>query len=427
MELPRWRERVPDDRFVHRRAGHSEKVNNLNDLEFRVWVQYLLSADDFGVMRFSAVTLQADNDHLSNRPAAAVMRCLRAVLNRGLLRLFVHQNREYAYQHDWQHWQKVQYPRGTNNPCPPPEALTECCPETQELFSIHPGGAGRKRKEHSENVPRTVPETFQESSALMREGAPAKRLTANGIRLEANGSEEEIVEPRIRVIAEVVRAVHENDRADATGFHRVVEQALREHGLVVRREVEVPGPDPGRVGRIDLVVDGEPPIAIELDRRTGKGRSIQKLLAFDGLRVLVLRDGHAQEPVIVPGIVTLSCDPLPPALSGRVDRTIDIHSDVDVLAQQLLDAYPKQGACSIHAATAALREVLRGKPSSEFFALLERLEGHKRSARWADEGGKYIPRLDRYLIKGTHLQVMASVEDVQREQAESKLPAWARS
>jgi hypothetical protein len=180
---------MPDDRFLHKRAGHSEKVNMLTDLEFRVWAQYLISADDFGVMRASAVTLQADNDHLSNRPAKVIQRCIEALVKPdGLLRTFEHQGRRYIYQHDWQSWQKVSYPRTTNNPKPPEEALAGCDEPTQKLFAVHPGGAGRTRSNGSKNIPETVPEHFP----LTRAGAPAKRLTANGERLTAHGFEEDL-------------------------------------------------------------------------------------------------------------------------------------------------------------------------------------------------------------------------------------------
>jgi hypothetical protein len=183
---------MPDDRFLHKRAGHSEKVNLLTDLEYRVWTQYLISADDFGVMRASAVTIQADNDHLSNRPAKVIQRCIEALVRPdGLLRTFEHQRRRYVYQHDWQSWQKVAYPRQTNNPKPPADALELCDEPTQRLFAMHPGGAGRKRGAGSENVPETV----QERSPLTRGHAPAKRLTANGERLVANGSEGDAGEP----------------------------------------------------------------------------------------------------------------------------------------------------------------------------------------------------------------------------------------
>lgn len=167
---------MPDDRFLHRRAGHSQKVNTLTDLEYRVWSQYMLSADDFGVMRGTHHPLQNDNDHLANKPAKVVQRCLDRLVAVGLIRKFEHQGKPYVYQHDWQTWQKVAYPRTTNQPMPPADALNGCDEATRKLFLLHPGGAGRTRKEHSENVPETV----SEDSALTRGGAPAKRLTANG-------------------------------------------------------------------------------------------------------------------------------------------------------------------------------------------------------------------------------------------------------
>ncbi len=176
---------MPDDRFFHKRACHSERVNLLTDLEFRVWWQYVMSADDFGVMRASAVTLQADNDHLGNRPAKVLVRCIDALVTADLIREFEHQKRRYVYQHDWQTYQKVSYPRATNHPMPPTDLLAKCDEPTQKLFLMHPGGAGRKRDNGSANVPKTD----QEPSPLMRAGAYAKRLTANGLRLTANGSE----------------------------------------------------------------------------------------------------------------------------------------------------------------------------------------------------------------------------------------------
>jgi hypothetical protein len=89
--------------------------------------------------------------------------------------------------------------------------------------------------------------------------------------------------------------------------------------------------------------------------------------------------------------------------------------------------YPAQGAASIHAVTAALRDVLHDQPAGSFEALLDRLEAHKRSGRWQEQGGRFIPRLDNYLKNGTHRQVMVSAEELEREAAESKLPAWGRT
>jgi hypothetical protein len=265
---------MPDDRFLHRRAGHSERVTMLTDLEFRVWIQMIVSADDFGVVRASAVTLQADNDHLSNRPARAVERCIAAVLKAELFHEFTHQRRQYAYQRDWQSFQKVAYPRTTNNPKPPAEALTACDEPTQRLFDIHPGGAGRKRKERSSDGSENGPETVADGSSLMRAGPPAKRLMANGERLEAHG-----------------------------------------YG--------------GGVG-----------------------------------------------------------EPMP-----------------DAWVNEFLVAYPPAGACAIHLVHAELQVVV-GADRGKFDGLLMRLKSHIASARWGQDGGRYIPRADKYLRNGTHLQEM---------------------
>ena len=158
---------MPDDRFIHRRLGHSERVNSLSDFEFRVWTQYVLSSDDFGVMRFTPATLQADNDALAGegKKAKAVQRALERLAILGLIRTFVHQSRTYCYQHDWQDWQKVEYPRATLHPKPPTDGMS---PATVKLFAKFPGGWGRKvpqtSAECSPNVPQTDPEPFGERS-----------------------------------------------------------------------------------------------------------------------------------------------------------------------------------------------------------------------------------------------------------------------
>ena len=162
---------MPVDRLIHPRLGHSEKVNALLDTEARVWFQYLLSADDFGVMRCAAVTIQADNDALARRPKAIIQRCLERLLEVGLVREFDHQGRRFVFQHDWQRWQKVRYPRDTSNPCPPVEALEGCDGETQEHFRNHHGN---------------FPETFT-PRARASVPADAKRLTANGTGQTADG------------------------------------------------------------------------------------------------------------------------------------------------------------------------------------------------------------------------------------------------
>jgi hypothetical protein len=162
---------MPDDRFIHRRLGHSDKVSALSDFEFRVWTQFILSSDDFGVMRLSATTVQADNDAFAAKGAKMVQRALDRLAIVGLIRTFQHQNRTYCYQHDWQDWQKVRYPSKTIHPCPPADALAECSRDTQWLFSFYPGGGDKlpswkapKEWEHSRKIPGKFLEEPREDS-----------------------------------------------------------------------------------------------------------------------------------------------------------------------------------------------------------------------------------------------------------------------
>lgn len=186
---------MPDDRLFHKCAGHSEKVSGLTHLEFRVWWQYIESADDFGVLRMTAIAIQADNDALAREAARKVDAALKRLVAVGLVRTFIHQSRSYLYQHDWQDWQGIGYPRGTHQPKPPDDALAGCTAATQHLFTFHPGGRGRRkgsdgsppvRQTDDEPLLDGSPNVQQTDRAYARGGG---RQTANGLRLTANGSE----------------------------------------------------------------------------------------------------------------------------------------------------------------------------------------------------------------------------------------------
>lgn len=135
---------MPDDRFFHPKLGHSVKVSALDNFQFRVWTTYILAADDFGVMKMAAVTIQAANVALEDVPQSEIVQALQALVDVGLVEKFDHQGRDYICQLDWQRFQKVRYPRESLNPVPPPSILERCDKATQVLF-LRRIGEGRER------------------------------------------------------------------------------------------------------------------------------------------------------------------------------------------------------------------------------------------------------------------------------------------
>lgn len=175
---------MPADRFLHKKAGHSRKVNLLTDLEYRVWTQYLLSADDFGVMRASAAAIKSDNDHLEHRPVKVIERCIDVLIKSTLVRAFEHQGRKYVFQPDWQDFQKVTWPAKTINPPPTSEAMATCTPATQLLFSVHPG-ARKVPSKFSDSTSEVLSDNSLSTSEKLSPRGKRLGLTANGERLTA--------------------------------------------------------------------------------------------------------------------------------------------------------------------------------------------------------------------------------------------------
>jgi hypothetical protein len=171
---------MPADRMLHPRQGHSAKVSELSHLEYRVWLQSLLSADDFGVLRFSAVTLQADNDALAKTPAKLLDRALTRLVKIGLLFTFEHQGRIYACHPAWQDHQKIEYPRETIQPKPTADVLGKCSDPTRQLFALWPKPPRRTKAGRSLNGSVSDSEQPPNGSGSVRE------FSGNGSRTDSD-------------------------------------------------------------------------------------------------------------------------------------------------------------------------------------------------------------------------------------------------
>lgn len=252
---------MPVDRFFHPRLGHSEKVNLLSDLEFRVWCQYILSANDYGVMRCSAMTIQADNDALGRRPRVVIERCLQALIDCALVMVFEHQGHRYICQHDWQDFQKVRYPRETHDPIPPSEIVEKCSEETRDVFRFHSG-----------NIPGIDPSP---AGAGGRE-----RLTANGLdqRHQANGLKDGFMEfwaayPR-KIGKDAAWRVWQKRRPNTALIGIILDALVKQQEWLMREEGRfIPNPatwlNQGRWQDEPPAVQEEPFTAAEL-RRAGE-------------------------------------------------------------------------------------------------------------------------------------------------------------
>ena len=125
---------VPDDRFLHPRCRMSVKVSALSHLEYRVWTDYILVADNFGVLPYAAVMIRAGNPALAAEPEDLIVTALDHVVASGLLIPFEHQAQRYLCDPLWQDFQKIRYPRATWYPVPTPEVFQQLSRETRVLF-----------------------------------------------------------------------------------------------------------------------------------------------------------------------------------------------------------------------------------------------------------------------------------------------------
>ena len=124
-------------RAVSHTFGQSDKLSILNDLEFRCWIQCLLSADDFGVLPLSSALLRDDNLALATCPAPVIDRALQVLVQLELLLKFEHQGDAFIVNPLWQDVQGIPLPRPTAYPAPPLDVLPRLSRSTKRFFLAH--------------------------------------------------------------------------------------------------------------------------------------------------------------------------------------------------------------------------------------------------------------------------------------------------
>lgn len=136
-------------RLIHCVAATGERSSSLNHLQFRVWMQYQLSADDYGICPADASKFRGDNPALREESDRKVQTAIEAVIKVGLVGTFMDGRLRYLYQHDWQDWQRIKWPTETTYPVPPAEVLAKCSPSTVELFRKRCDRTGEKLPLHA--------------------------------------------------------------------------------------------------------------------------------------------------------------------------------------------------------------------------------------------------------------------------------------
>lgn len=178
---------MPDDRLLHSRLGYSAKVSGLDHLTYRVWTQYLLSADDYGVMPCNAAVIRGANLALAKVPEDEIHACLETIITCELVLAFEHQGQRYVCSPEWQDYQKVRFQRTSYHPTPPPKVLSKCSPKTREVFEKRDRETTVVVPKYSRNAVVATPDRIRnvptDSSSL-----ESSQPQANGLRLTASGS-----------------------------------------------------------------------------------------------------------------------------------------------------------------------------------------------------------------------------------------------
>lgn len=389
---------MPDDRFLHRRAGHGTKPNMLTDLEHRVWMQYLLSADDFGVMRGTHHPVQNDNDSLASRPAKAIQRSIDALVRVGLIRTFEHQGKPYVYQHDWQTWQKVSYPRGTTQPAPPPEALAECDEATRLLFEQHPGG---RKPGTASSGPLAQNEIHLRGllAAGLPSAWPSVSAISENVRLGNSYADlvVTITDRRMAVIEVKRTLIYKAAITQVRGYGDIIRSQYPGYGLslvVIGRGVSESVTTDLPVDVTLVVVDDS--LLCSVSHRVGnidlpdKFSVDPKYLTVNSVGETTRADAPAKR---------LTANGIRLVANGSEGGLGGTDPPLDLWFNELHGAYPlKAVSRGLLTQQAFMQAVLRhGTPGVTFAVMLTNLETQKRGRQFLS--GK-IPRLDRWLAEG---------------------------
>lgn len=186
---------MPDDRFIHPRMRFSQKVSTLSDLEFRIWIDYMLAADDFGVMPDNPAKLRGGNTALAARPESDLRTGLDNIVQTGLLLRFEHQGQPFLCDPKWSDFQKVMFPRRTYWPAPTlDEIFNKMSPKTAAFF--------KKKHPQWSDTSNLDPESTSVESFHSNGGRVGHRLKANGKRLTAKANGKRPTARRARALKE---------------------------------------------------------------------------------------------------------------------------------------------------------------------------------------------------------------------------------
>lgn len=118
---------------------------------------------------------------------------------------------------------------------------------------------------------------------------------------------------------------------DAALLHDEAERALIRAGLNVEREFAI-DLDDGRRGFIDLVVGGS--VAIELDRRLPRAKSLKKLSKFNGFKIAVIRSVNDEKDFLdmVDAVIPVPPLPITPPKSEITDQAKRISREITIIS-----------------------------------------------------------------------------------------------